>query len=45
MIRSFSSKKFENVYISAERTKHMEPILRAKVKIFFKCENLKKSFQ
>ena len=25
-----------------ERTKQMEPILRAKVKIFFKSENLKK---
>jgi hypothetical protein len=28
----------------AERTKQMEPILRAKVKIFFKSENLKKCF-
>ena len=26
-----------------ERTKQMEPILRAKVKIFFKSENLKKN--
>ena len=28
----------------SERTKQMEPILRAKVKIFFKSENFKKCF-
>ena len=28
----------------AERTKQMEPILRAKVEIFFKSENFKKRF-
>jgi hypothetical protein len=31
-------------WVRAERTKQMEPILRAKVKIFFKSENLKKYF-
>ena len=30
--------------LQVERTKQMEPILRAKVKIFFKSENLKKCF-
>ena len=30
------------VYSNPERTKQMEPILKAKVKIFFKSENLKK---
>jgi hypothetical protein len=44
MIRSFSSKIFENIYIIAERTKHMEPILRAKVKIFSKVKIKKKMF-
>ena len=32
------------VTIKSQRTKQMEPILRAKVKIIFKSENLKKCF-
>ena len=32
----------EDACTRAERTKHMEPILRGKVKMFFKSENLKK---
>ena len=31
-----------NTCTQSERTKQMEPILRAKVKIFFKSENFKK---
>ena len=32
------------LWLQAERTKQMEQILRAKVKIFFKSENLKNAF-
>ena len=35
---------YEHWWDRPERTKQMEPILRAKVKIFFKSENLKKCF-
>lgn len=33
-----------NSFVDAESTKQMEQTLRAKVKIFFKSENLKKCF-
>ena len=36
--------KISKLYSKAESTKQMEQTLRAKVKIFFKSENLKKCF-
>ena len=42
--QTFLEVKIDINWVNPERTKQMEPILRAKVEIFFKSENLKKCF-